>query len=99
MPSDAKKARDAAKKAAAKNRSAKKPEPTKNGVVDGLNENGASMLTTDPDIDEAVAKLEQVELDNAKARAVAGALGVSTRLDRYVKISILVSSQKHECQD
>ena len=75
MPSDAKKARDAAKKAAAKNRS-KKPEPTKNGVEDKPAENGTALEPqTDPDVDAAVAMLEQVELDNAKARAVAGVLG------------------------
>lgn len=75
MPSDAKKKRDAEKKAAAKNRSSKKPEATKNGTVTPP-ENGTQFQMTDPVIDEAVAKLERVELDNAKARAVAGVLEV-----------------------
>lgn len=75
MPSDAKKARDAAKKAAAKQKTTgKKADPTTNGTDKPEKENGNGVLqpTTDPDIDAAVAKLEQVELDNAKARAVAG---------------------------
>ncbi|KAI6235777.1 BMA-ABCF-2, isoform b [Aphelenchoides besseyi] len=71
MPSDAKKKRDAAKKAAAKGGkktadSAKTNQTQQNGTT--------TPQITDPNIDEAVAKLEQVELDNAKARAVAGAL-------------------------
>jgi hypothetical protein len=77
MPSDAKKKRDAEKKAAAKNRS-KKPEATKNGTTTPP-ENGTQTQMTDPNIDEAVAKLEKVELENAKARAVAGVLEVGLR--------------------
>ncbi|KAI6241653.1 BMA-ABCF-2, isoform b [Aphelenchoides fujianensis] len=72
MPSDAKKKRDAEKKAAAKGGGKKtgnaKAAPAQNGT-------SAPPQITDPNVDEAVAKLEQVELDNAKARAVAGALG------------------------
>uniref|UniRef100_A0A1I7STG2 ATP-binding cassette sub-family F member 2 n=1 Tax=Bursaphelenchus xylophilus TaxID=6326 RepID=A0A1I7STG2_BURXY len=74
MPSDAKKKRDAAKKTAAKGgkKPAKKEEPQTNGTQNGTN---GTAVSTDPIVDAAVALLEQVEIDNAKARAVAGALG------------------------
>jgi len=72
MPSDAKKQRDAAKKAAAKSKT-KKPEVKTNGVSKPA-ENGVK-TETDPDVDAAVAALEQVEIENAHARAVAGSLG------------------------
>lgn len=75
MPSDAKKKRDAAKKAASKGgkKTGKAEEVSNgtNGTANGTN----GLPTVDPAVDAAVALLEQVELDNAKARAVAGALG------------------------
>lgn len=51
-------------------------EPTENVTPpNGVQQNGDPQLTPDSEVDAAAAKLEQVELDNAKARAVAGALG------------------------
>ncbi|XGW15710.1 hypothetical protein V3C99_001282 [Haemonchus contortus] len=84
MPSDAKKARDAAKKAAAKQQKAnrgKKVEPKEeaptenaqtNGDVERKISNGES--TIDGVVDAAAETLEKIELENAQARSVAGAL-------------------------
>ncbi|KAK5964861.1 ABC transporter ATP-binding protein [Trichostrongylus colubriformis] len=83
MPSDAKKARDAAKKAAAKQQKTnrgKKVEPKEentsengqvNGDVERKNSNGDNV---DSVIDAAAETLQKIELENAQARSVAGAL-------------------------
>lgn len=79
MPSDAKKKRDAAKKAGAKtgrNGRGKKAEATDEPEVNGT-QNGSGSASGDESInetiDEAAAMLEKIELENAKARSVAGA--------------------------
>ncbi|CAJ0579134.1 unnamed protein product, partial [Mesorhabditis spiculigera] len=85
MPSDSKKARDAAKKAASKGRGKArdlKSKQEEDGAGTPIAENGG----TTPDglengddahdmvIDAAAALLAKIELENAKARSVAGAL-------------------------
>uniref|UniRef100_A0A915P1Q3 Uncharacterized protein n=1 Tax=Meloidogyne floridensis TaxID=298350 RepID=A0A915P1Q3_9BILA len=85
MPSDAKKQRDKAKKdkekAASKQRGGKKggTNSEQNAIEDGLNdnkieENGISQA----EMDAVTDVLHRVELENAKARAVAG-----TKLIQY----------------
>ncbi|VDO27856.1 unnamed protein product [Brugia timori] len=90
MPSDAKKRRDAAKKQAAKNRTRVRdqklvihPQENNEGVGSLTQEqrsymqNGDTSKVTpsmDDVIDVAAAMLEKMELENAKARSVAGAL-------------------------
>lgn len=71
MPSDAKKAREAAKKAASKGGKGKKKE-----VTPSMSENAsvASLSALDEELDQAAATLAKIELDNAAARSVAGAL-------------------------
>ena len=51
-------------------------------------------MATDPDVDEAVAKLEAVELENAKARAVAGVLEVCFLFDVCFNFSMFQSHPK-----
>ncbi|VDK78156.1 unnamed protein product [Cylicostephanus goldi] len=98
MPSDAKKARDAAKKAAAKQqkRGGKKVEQKEdpateaqtNGETKEAITNGAAVNDDqiDATIDAAALTLEQIEIDNAKARSVAGALTSNPRgLDHKVE--------------
>ncbi|CAJ0942351.1 unnamed protein product, partial [Mesorhabditis belari] len=87
MPSDAKKARDAAKKTAAKGRGKARDNKAKQDEEDGLgtplaNENGGGTpeeVEVDEaqvanGLDDAAAMLARMELENAKARSVAGAL-------------------------
>uniref|UniRef100_A0A1I7XSJ9 ABC transporter domain-containing protein n=1 Tax=Heterorhabditis bacteriophora TaxID=37862 RepID=A0A1I7XSJ9_HETBA len=88
MPSDAKKARDAAKKAAAKQqkgRGKQKQEEvndssisvTPTGIsVSGSTSNGTNGTNTDGDalVNAAAEILMKIELENAQARSVAGAL-------------------------
>ncbi|CAO4371653.1 hypothetical protein L5515_005389 [Caenorhabditis briggsae] len=71
MPSDAKKAREAAKKAAAKGGKGKKKE-----VTPSISENASvvSLTALDEELDQAAATLAKIELENAAARSVAGAL-------------------------
>lgn len=71
MPSDAKKAREAAKKAASKGGKGKKKE-----VTPSMSQNAsvASLSGLDEEIDQAAATLAKIELENAAARSVAGAL-------------------------
>ncbi|EGT45679.1 CBN-ABCF-2 protein [Caenorhabditis brenneri] len=71
MPSDAKKAREAAKKAASKGGKGKKKE-----VTPSMSENAsvASLTALDEELDQAAATLAKIELENAAARSVAGAL-------------------------
>lgn len=71
MPSDAKKAREAAKKAAAKGGKGKKKE-----VTPSMSENASvvSLTALDEELDQAAATLAKIELENAAARSVAGAL-------------------------
>uniref|UniRef100_A0A1I7V542 ABC transporter domain-containing protein n=1 Tax=Caenorhabditis tropicalis TaxID=1561998 RepID=A0A1I7V542_9PELO len=71
MPSDAKKAREAAKKAAAKGGKGKKKE-----VTPSMSENASvvSLSALDEELDQAAATLAKIELENAAARSVAGAL-------------------------
>jgi len=79
MPSDAKKKRDAAKKAGAKtgrNGRGKKADASDDPEVNGT-QNGSGSASGDESIneiiDEAADLLEKIELENAKARSVAGA--------------------------
>ncbi|CAK5105920.1 unnamed protein product [Meloidogyne enterolobii] len=92
MPSDAKKQRDKAKKdkekAASKQRGGKKggTNSEQNAVEDGLNdnkieENGISQA----EMDAVTDVLHRVELENAKARAVAGVL---TSQERSINLKI-----------
>uniref|UniRef100_A0A915PTC8 ABC transporter domain-containing protein n=1 Tax=Setaria digitata TaxID=48799 RepID=A0A915PTC8_9BILA len=85
MPSDAKKRRDAAKKQAAKNRTKIRDQKLENneGAGSPIREqnshmqNGNCAVTTpsaNDIVDVAAAMLEKMELENAKARSVAGAL-------------------------
>ncbi|KAF7630933.1 hypothetical protein Mgra_00008802 [Meloidogyne graminicola] len=80
MPSDAKKQRDKAKKdkekAAAKQRGGKKVETNseQNVVEDGLIKNNEENGISQAELDAVADVLHQVELENAKARAVAGVL-------------------------
>lgn len=88
MPSDAKKARDAAKKAAAKQGkkpAAKKPEtngtePEKdenlqNGHTNGIqNGHAEPEQNGDAELNEAIEVLKNIELQNAQARSVAAVL-------------------------
>lgn len=71
MPSDAKKAREAAKKAATKGGKGKKKE-----VTPSMSENASvvSLSALDEELDQAAATLAKIELENAAARSVAGAL-------------------------
>ncbi|TKR77692.1 hypothetical protein L596_018615 [Steinernema carpocapsae] len=80
MPSDAKKKRDAAKKANAKsgrNGRGKKATDVAEDVETNGVANGSGNVSGDESINEtidaAAALLEQIELENAKARSVAGA--------------------------
>uniref|UniRef100_A0A0N5BAM3 ATP-binding cassette sub-family F member 2 n=1 Tax=Strongyloides papillosus TaxID=174720 RepID=A0A0N5BAM3_STREA len=88
MPSDAKKKRDAAKKAAAKAKATGKKvveevaddatsKTTQNGTIDINNE-----------VDEATSLLEKVELENAAARTVAAVLtshkhSIDTKIEQF----------------
>uniref|UniRef100_A0A915ML04 ABC transporter domain-containing protein n=1 Tax=Meloidogyne javanica TaxID=6303 RepID=A0A915ML04_MELJA len=92
MPSDAKKQRDKAKKdkekAASKQRGGKKggTNSEQNAIEDGLNdnkieENGISQA----EMDAVTDVLHRVELENAKARAVAGVL---TSQERSINLKI-----------
>ena len=81
MPSDAKKQRDKAKKekekAAAKQRGGKKnPQSEANGTNEENNGGGnvQNGLLDEQELDAVMDVLHKVELDNAKARAVAGVL-------------------------
>ena len=92
MPSDAKKARDAAKKNAGKSRGkardTKRVEddeagmgtpvpdrsPERNGDGPEAPTNGGAVDDTDAVIDQAAELLAKIELENAQARSVAGAL-------------------------
>ena len=88
MPSDAKKARDAAKKAAAKQGkkpAAKKPEtngtePEKDENLQNGHTNGVQNGHAEPDqngdaeLNEAIEVLKNIELQNAQARSVAAVL-------------------------
>ncbi|KHJ93714.1 ABC transporter, ATP-binding protein [Oesophagostomum dentatum] len=97
MPSDAKKARDAAKKAAAKQQKSnrgKKVEVKEDQVAQTNGETKASPTNgtaenndqTDAILDAAALTLERIELENAKARSVAGALTSNPRgLDHKVE--------------
>ena len=81
MPSDAKKQRDKAKKekekAAAKQRGGKKnPQSEANGTNEE-NDGGGNVqngILDEQELDAVMDVLHKVELDNAKARAVAGVL-------------------------
>lgn len=72
MPSDAKKAREAAKKAASKGGKGK----GKKEVTPSMSQNAsvASLSALDEELDAAAATLAKIELENAAARSVAGAL-------------------------
>lgn len=75
MPSDAKKARDAAKKNAAKNRG--KGLKNQDAPVETTKETNGTKTPVDDEngvIDEAAELLSKIELENAQARSVAGAL-------------------------
>ncbi|PIO68964.1 ABC transporter, ATP-binding protein [Teladorsagia circumcincta] len=84
MPSDAKKARDAAKKAAAKQQKTnrgKKVETKDEAVPENVQANGDVQRknsdaedNVDSAIDVAAETLQKIELENAQARSVAGAL-------------------------
>ncbi|EYB89905.1 hypothetical protein Y032_0226g2769 [Ancylostoma ceylanicum] len=100
MPSDAKKARDAAKKAAAKQQKSnrgKKVEPKEDPLVNNAQTNGETKASpandaslngdqTEALIDAAALTLQKIELENAQARSVAGALTSNPRgLDHKVE--------------
>ncbi|ETN86376.1 ABC transporter, ATP-binding protein [Necator americanus] len=97
MPSDAKKARDAAKKAAAKQQKSnrgKKIEPKEdvadvqqNGETKASSVNNATLNDkVEGLIDAAADTLQKIELENAQARSVAGALTSNPRgLDHKVE--------------
>lgn len=91
MPSDAKKQRDKAKKdkekAAAKQRGGKKVETNseQNVVEDGLIKNNEENGISQAELDAVADVLHQVELENAKARAVAGVL---TSQERSINLKI-----------
>ncbi|CAI4229106.1 unnamed protein product [Auanema sp. JU1783] len=74
MPSDAKKARDAAKKAAAKG--GKRGGGKKEEIVETKQNNATTVNETPVDeiIDQAAEILKKIEFENAQARSVAGAL-------------------------
>lgn len=87
MPSDAKKARDAAKKAATKGRGKARDIKAKVGENEGsgspLPPRAGSPVENGDDnellIDETTAAMERIELENAKHRSVAGALTSNPR--------------------
>ncbi|KAL6726607.1 hypothetical protein Aduo_008562 [Ancylostoma duodenale] len=100
MPSDAKKARDAAKKAAAKQQKSnrgKKVEQKEDTLANNAQPNGESKASpandaslngdqTEALIDAAALTLQKIELENAQARSVAGALTSNPRgLDHKVE--------------
>ncbi|KAK0416841.1 hypothetical protein QR680_012713 [Steinernema hermaphroditum] len=95
MPSDAKKKRDAAKKANAKsgrNGRGKKPADTpEEPEVNGVEANGSGSASGDESVNEAIdaaaALLEKIELENAKARSVAG-----TRTSHLKSVDLKIES-------
>uniref|UniRef100_A0A8R1DWL3 ABC transporter domain-containing protein n=1 Tax=Caenorhabditis japonica TaxID=281687 RepID=A0A8R1DWL3_CAEJA len=72
MPSDAKKAREAAKKAAGKSKGGQKKKVEKAEM--STNGSAASLTALDEELDQAAVILAKIELENAAARSVAGAL-------------------------
>jgi ATP-binding cassette, subfamily F, member 2 len=90
MPSDAKKQRDKAKKgkekAAAKQRGGKKVATnSEQQIEDGLNDVKNESGITQAEMDAVTDVLHRVELENAKARAVAGVL---TSQERRINLKI-----------
>ncbi|KAF8359223.1 abcf-2 [Pristionchus pacificus] len=88
MPSDAKKARDAAKKNATKSRGKARDTKAKVDEEDGVGtpvnelENGVESVASenvDDVVDAAAELLKRIELENAQARSVAGALASNPR--------------------
>lgn len=99
MPSDAKKARDAAKKASKLNRGkardnkvvAEEEElgtPVPNGTEETASNNSGDVTPQNGVVDAAADLLEKIELENAEARNVAGSL-TSTKLSRDLKVESL----------
>ncbi|GMR42215.1 hypothetical protein PMAYCL1PPCAC_12410 [Pristionchus mayeri] len=85
MPSDAKKARDAAKKNATKSRGKARDTKAKVDEEDGVGtpvnelENPEITENVDEVVDHAAELLKRIELENAQARSVAGSLGSNPR--------------------